>query len=229
MKIGIIGVTGRMGKMLSDLIVAAPDLQMSGGISSRNSIDDIEKLAADSDVLVDFSSPSGTLTTLEVASKFRVPFVSGVTGLSDENWEQIRACSATIPVLQGNNFSVGIHLMAALLRKCSEVLADSDVCIVDKHHRHKKDSPSGTAMLLANQVKQKAQIVSIRAGNIAGDHICDFVCHDEMLSISHRAFSRSVFAKGALDCARWIVSQPPGIYTPDDCFGLNFNIDHTLQ
>jgi 4-hydroxy-tetrahydrodipicolinate reductase len=109
--------------------------------------------------------------------------------------------------------------MATLIKKCADVLADFDFCIIDKHHNRKKDSPSGTALFLAKQVPRQAQIVSLREGNIFGKHSCDFAGENELLTITHEAFNREVFASGALKCARWIVGKNPGLYTMEDYLG----------
>jgi 4-hydroxy-tetrahydrodipicolinate reductase len=213
MKIGIIGVDGRMGKILSALI---PNEEQSGGISRTTSPEESVEIIKRSDVLTDFSTPAATLKIINTAVAHKVPLIIGTTGFSDEDFEQIKKASATIPILYSSNFSIGIQLAALLIRKCTEILPDFDFSITDKHHNRKKDAPSGTALFLARQTSQKAQIVSLRAGNIFGEHTCDFTGEHEMLSISHRAFDREVFAIGALKCAGWIIKKPPRLYSTED-------------
>jgi 4-hydroxy-tetrahydrodipicolinate reductase len=213
MKIGIIGITGRMGNTTSELL---SDDERSGGSSSKTSRDELMKIIENSDVLVDFSTPCATLEAIELAAQLGTPVVSGTTWLSEKNLEQIREFSKTIPILHASNFSLGIHLMAAMIKKCAAALPDFDFAIIDKHHNRKKDAPSGTALFLAEQVSKKAQIVSLREGNVFGEHICDFAGENEMISISHQVFSRKVFAIGALRCARWIVGRSPKLYSMQD-------------
>ncbi|MDR0555986.1 MAG: 4-hydroxy-tetrahydrodipicolinate reductase [Holosporaceae bacterium] len=214
MKIGIIGVSGRMGKALAALILSTEQV---GGANSKTSADQLMKIAQSSDVLIDFSSPQSAVKAMEIASVCRIPMVSGTTGFSENDYGKMKKFSETIPILHSNNFSLGIQVMAALIRKCSDIFPHFDVAIIDRHHNRKKDAPSGTALFLAEQARKSAQIVSLREGNIFGEHTCDFTGENEMLSISHRVFNREVFADGALKCARWILGKDPGLYSIQDC------------
>ena len=219
MKIGIIGITGTMGKVLSEIIAQnTENLLLSGGISSKSTEDEISNLAKDSDVLVDFSQPKPALMAISAASKVGTPVVSGTTGLSERDFNKIREFSSRIPILHASNFSVGVQLMSVLLKKASEILVPGfDVNIIDMHHNKKKDSPSGTALFLEKAIgRPDTKIASVRAGGIFGDHICDFIGENEMLTISHRAFNRKIFAKGAIACAQWIIEKNPGLYTMMD-------------
>ncbi|MDR1334512.1 MAG: 4-hydroxy-tetrahydrodipicolinate reductase [Holosporaceae bacterium] len=213
MKIGIVGISGRMGKILEALI---PEEERGGGISSATSPDELVEIVKFSDVLVDFSTPAAALEAIDVAAQHKIPIVSGTTGFSNEEFQKFIKNADKIPLLHANNFSLGIQLMALLIRKCSETFPDFDFSIMDKHHNRKKDAPSGTALFLAQQASSKAQIASLREGNIFGEHTCDFVGEHEMLSISHRAFDREIFAAGALKCARWIYQKPPRLYSMQD-------------
>ncbi len=220
-KIGIIGITGRMGSILKRIIEETPGYELSGGICGKDTMQDFKNLAKVSDVFIDFSRPEAAITALTAASEAGIPCVSGTTGFSKNDMEKIRPVSEKIPVLYASNFSVGVQLMAILLKKCSTVLKDFDVSVVEKHHKNKKDAPSGTAMFLAESVQNTTpQILSIRSGGILGDHICDFIGKNEMLTISHRAFNRDVFAENALKCAKWLCSQEPGLYSIVDYLGL---------
>ncbi|GHT92827.1 4-hydroxy-tetrahydrodipicolinate reductase [Alphaproteobacteria bacterium] len=215
-KVGIVGITGRIGTLVEELLRNSSDFSLAGGISSKSTKVDFERGIGNSDVLIDFSRPSATMTALEIASCHCVPSVIGTTGFSPEDFEKIEAYSKSIPIMYCTNFSIGIQLMAVLLRKCAAVLPEFDFSIIDRHHSKKKDSPSGTALFLEAQSGKKAQIVSIRSGNVCGDHICDFCGEDEMLSISSRAFNRTVYAKGALKCASWLLNQKPALYSMKD-------------
>jgi 4-hydroxy-tetrahydrodipicolinate reductase len=212
MKICIIGITGRMGKVLSSLIPAAE----LGGASSKTSDSELEALIESVDVLIDFSTPAAALKAIGRASIFKKPIVSGTTGLSKDDFESLEKFSKSIPILRASNFSLSVHLAAAFLKKCSSILTGFDFCITEKHHRGKKDIPSGTALFLAEQVSSEVQIVSLRAGNSFGEHICEFAGENETLSISHQALNRNVFAEGALKCARWIIGKDPRLYSMQD-------------
>lgn len=213
MKIGIIGITGRVGYELTQLI---PEENLAGGISSRTTAEGAEKIVKNSDVIIDFSRPAATLNALAVAAAYGVPFVSGTTGFTSGEFNQICEFSQNTPVLYASNFSLGIQMIAKMLRQCSQIFADFDFSIIERHHVHKKDAPSGTALFLEKQVLQKKQIVSIRAGNLCGEHICTFTGADEEVSIIHRAFNRTIFAKGAVACAEWLVGKPAKMYTAED-------------
>ncbi|MDR1983021.1 MAG: 4-hydroxy-tetrahydrodipicolinate reductase [Holosporaceae bacterium] len=213
MKIGIIGITGRIGKILAAMI---PNEEYSGGTCSKTPPQELVKIIGRSNVLIDFSTPSSTMEAITLAAEHKIPIVSGTTDLSENDFRQIKKLSQIIPILHASNFSLGIQLMAILVKKCSRLLSDFDFSIIDRHHRYKKDSPSGTALFLAQQTSKKAQIVSLREGNIFGEHICDFVGENEMLSLTHRVFNREVFAYGAIKCAKWIVKKEPKLYSMQD-------------
>ncbi|MDR0968059.1 MAG: 4-hydroxy-tetrahydrodipicolinate reductase [Holosporaceae bacterium] len=213
MKIGIIGISGRMGKVLSEI---TPKDELIGGSRRATSDEELEEIVEKSDALIDFSTPAAALKAMSVAARQKTPVVTGTTGFSKEEFERTREFSQAIPILRASNFSLGVNLMAVLAKKCASVLPDFDFCIIDKHHRGKKDAPSGTALFLAEQASQKAQIVSLREGGVFGEHICDFAGENEELSICHRAFNRKIFADGALKCARWIVGKSPKLYSMQD-------------
>lgn len=212
MEVGIIGITGRVGSILQEIVENDSECKLAGGICSKNISADFIDLAKKSDIFIDFSSSKAAVEALLAASSAKIPFVSGTTGFSEAEMNTIKSAASQIPVLHAGNFSIGVHLMAIMLKKCSEVLKDFDVSIIDKHHKHKKDAPSGTALFLAKSV-ENPQILSIRSGGIFGDHICDFIGENEMLTISHRAFNRKVFADNALKCAKWLCTQKPGFYS----------------
>jgi 4-hydroxy-tetrahydrodipicolinate reductase len=221
MKIGIVGITGRMGSILSAMI---PKSEQSGGVSGRTSDRELEQIAGNSSVLIDFSAPDSTLRAIGAASKYKIPVVTGTTGFSEEHSARINEFSKIIPILHASNFSLGIQLMAVLVKKCSDILTDFDFSIIDKHHNRKKDSPSGTALFLAQQTSKSPQIVSLREGNVFGEHICDFAGENEMLSLRHQVFNREVFAAGALKCAKWIVGKSAKLYSMRDYLEDTINV-----
>jgi 4-hydroxy-tetrahydrodipicolinate reductase len=218
--VGIIGITGKVGTILVNLMENDDGFALSGGVSSKNIREDLENIVKRSDVIVDFSCPAATLAAVEIAVRYTVPFVSGTTGLSSDDFRQLQRCSQQIPVLHAANFSIGIQLIADFIGRCAGVLKDFDFSILDKHHRYKKDAPSGTALFLAQQyekiTRKSPQIVSLRSGNIFGEHICDFCGEDEIITIAHSALNRKVFAIGALRCAAWIRKKKPGFYAISD-------------
>ncbi|MDR2766498.1 MAG: 4-hydroxy-tetrahydrodipicolinate reductase [Holosporaceae bacterium] len=215
MKVGVVGVTGRVGTVLVELLSESGEHSMVGGISGNSRPQELERMVQNSDVLIDFSVPAATLRVAEVADRHRKPLVTG-TSLSEDDLGRLTSSCRSIPLLHSCNFSIPIHLMASFLRKCAKILPDFDFSVVEKHHSRKKDAPSSTALFLADQVGPKSQIVSVRSGGLCGDHICDFIGEDEMLTISHRALNRRLFASGALRCARWIIGKSPKLYSLED-------------
>jgi 4-hydroxy-tetrahydrodipicolinate reductase len=203
-----------MGATLSKM--ALKNDMLAGGVSRQTTPEEWENIAKNSDVLVDFSSPEAALKAARIAARRKIPLVSGTTNFSEDDFACFREESRNIPLLHSSNFSVCLHLMAILLKKCDNVLRDFDFSITELHHRHKKDAPSGTALFLAKQISKPAQIVSLRSGGVCGDHVCDFIGENEMLSLSHRAFNRNIFALGALNCARWLRGKNPGFYSMAD-------------
>ena len=213
MKICLSGITGRMGQEVRKLI---SDENFAGGISRQTSSVEIEEIIKNSDVVIDFSSPANVMKIMPICAKQGIPMVCGTTGFSENDFETFKNYSNEIAVFYASNFSIGIYQMAQLLKATEGVLNDFDISIIDRHHNKKKDAPSGTTLFLASQLKKEAQIVSIRAGGIPGDHVCCFTNDSEEICISHRSFNRTVFASGAIKCARWIVDKKPGFYQMSD-------------
>ena len=240
-RIGIIGSAGRMGAALVEAIVAAGEVH-AGGIDQGG---DLAALAAVSDVLVDFSSPAALEANLDVASAAGVPIVVGTTGLEERHHWLCDAAADQIAVLQTGNTSLGITLLAHLVREAAERLgADWDIEVTETHHRMKVDAPSGTALLLGEAVAEGRGIelaghsargrdgitgarqpgdigfASLRGGSVAGDHSVLFLGDHERLVLSHLAEDRSIFAKGAVRAAQWLVGQVPGRYTMGQVLAL---------
>lgn len=213
MKISIVGITGRMGQEVSKLIKSE---DICGGVARNTSDGEFKEIVRNSSVVIDFSSPKATVKAAEYCAKYRVPLVSGTTGLSETEMNKLKKCSTHTPVLYASNFSIGIFLLSRLMTMSEKVLDDFDISIIDRHHNKKKDNPSGTTLFLADQLKKTPQIVSLRVGGVSGDHICSFTGEDEEITISHRSFNRKVFASGSLKCAYWLISQKNGFYTLSD-------------
>lgn len=238
--IGIIGSEGRMGVALAAAISEAG--QTSLGIDKGG---DIAKLASDADVIVDFSSPAALETTLDACVAAKTPIVIGTTGLEERHHYLIDDAAQDIAVLQTGNTSLGVTLLAHLVREAAARLdADWDIEIVEMHHNRKVDAPSGTALLLGQAaaegrgidlasssergrdgltgVREKGAIgfASLRGGTVAGDHDVIFAGPEEMITLSHRAENRMIFARGAVKAALWLVQQKPGRYTMPQVLGL---------
>jgi 4-hydroxy-tetrahydrodipicolinate reductase len=239
--IGIIGSAGRMGKALAAVV---PDLgaTLAGGIDAGG---DPEPLAHNADVLVDFSSPAALERTLAAARRTGTPILIGTTGLATTHHALIDAAAGEIAVLQTGNVSLGVTLMAKLVREAAARLGPEwDIEIAEMHHRHKIDAPSGTALLLGEaaaagrgiplaeaRVSDRAGLTgarcegtigfaSLRGGSVAGDHLVVFAGEGERIEIGHRAESRAIFARGAITAALWLVGKPAGRYGMEEVLGV---------
>jgi 4-hydroxy-tetrahydrodipicolinate reductase len=240
-RIGIIGSAGRMGQALVAAIVAAGHSH-AGGVDRG---DDVLALAAISDVLVDFSSPAALADNLEAATAHHCPIVIGTTGLNAAHHSAIDAASARIAVLQTGNTSLGITLLSALVRDAAARLGQEwDIEICEMHHRMKVDAPSGTALLLGEaaangrgialdahsargrdghtgaRVAGSIGFAALRGGSVPGDHSVLFAGDGEVLTLSHHAQSRDIFANGAVRAAQWLIGQPAGRYTMHDVLSI---------
>jgi len=240
-RIGILGAAGRMGRAIARLL--GPD-ELAGGADLGG---DAAALAATSDVLVDFSAPDALQAHLDAAVAAGIPIVIGTTGLKPEHHATIDSAAAKIAVLQTANTALGVNLLRHLVEQAAGRLGpDWDIEIVEMHHRHKRDTPSGTALLLgasANAGRGAASNIeknrfdrmqegphereeggiyyaSLRGGSVAGDHQVIFAGEGERLELGHRAESRAIFARGAVKAARWLADKPPGRYTMADVLGL---------
>jgi 4-hydroxy-tetrahydrodipicolinate reductase len=239
--IGIIGNEGRMGHALVRAIADAGH-SCAGGIDRGGSPG---PLAERSDVLVDFSAPAALRANLDAACDARVPIVIGTTGLDAAQHAAIDEAAKTIPVLQTGNTSLGVTLLAHLVREAANRLGDTwDIEIVEMHHRMKVDAPSGTAILLGEAAaagrnidlaihsergrdghtgaREKGAIgfASLRGGTVAGEHAVILAGDDERITLSHSAEDRMVFARGAVKAAEWLIGRTPGRYTMPQVLGL---------
>ena len=220
MKIVVAGRSGRMGKEI-EAVAESAGITIAGGLG-RQSGSLTEWISKNSrpDAVIDFSLPDATIPLAEACAKFGVPLVSGVTGLSDADRAALVTAALRIPVLYSANMSVGVQrLMQAL--DALKGADDFDFSIEEIHHRHKKDRPSGTALLLNDELKVRTgraaeDIVSLRGGGVVGTHRVLAISESESLIFEHTALNRAVFARGACRAARWIIGQPPGFYSLRD-------------
>ena len=241
-RIGIIGSEGRMGRALVEAIAAAGDTH-AGGIDMGG--DPAALAAAVSDVLVDFSSPTALEANLDAAVAAGVPIMVGTTGLEERHHWLCDQAAESVAVLQTGNTSLGVNMLAWLVRETASRLGkDWDIEIVETHHRMKVDAPSGTALLLGEAAAKgrgselgdhsergrdgitgkrepgAIGFASLRGGTVAGDHTVHFLADDERIALSHTAENRAIFAKGAVRAARWLIGKPAGRYGMDEVLGL---------
>ena len=239
------GCNGKMGLAVSRLVAERDDCEIVAGVDLRTDIqrefpvfDNINEVKG-GDVIIDFSHPSCLGSLLEYAVTTKTPIVVATTGLSDADIENVKSASKAVPVFFTFNMSLGINLLVELSKTASKVLGDRfDIEIIEKHHNQKIDAPSGTAIMLANAINEvndgkyvyeynrqakrekrdakEIGIHAIRGGNIVGEHEVIFAGHDEVISLSHSAGSKEVFAAGAVNAAVFISGNKPGLYDMKD-------------
>ena len=239
--IGIYGSAGRMGRAIADILQDS-EATLAGGVDAGG---DPGPLAHAADVLVDFSTPTALESHLAAAREAGTPIVVGTTGLSRQHHALIDAAAADVAVLQTGNTSLGVTLLGILVRDAAARLgADWDIEIVEMHHRHKVDAPSGTALLLGEaaaagrdttlaevRVDSRAGLTgarsegtigfaSLRGGSVVGDHQVIFASEGERIELGHRGDARTIFAKGALKAAVWLAGRPAGRYGMAEVLGL---------
>lgn len=235
----IAGICGRMGANLFQICSADGETEIVCGVDLNKKplnapvYTSFNEVSEKVDVIIDFSSPDTLRGELEWAISRRVPTVLAATGYSENDLEYIKSCAKKIAVFKSPNFSVGISLLNKLVNEAAAALGESfDIEIVEKHHRMKTDAPSGTALTLAESANKafgggkayaygrngkcargdEIGIHAVRGGTIAGEHEIIFAGEDEIITLSHSALSKKIFASGALKAAKWIVGKPPGLY-----------------
>lgn len=259
--IGIMGASGRMGRMLLQATLDNPHTTLKGAfvrsVSSLIGVDAGEFIGSDKNgialstldvaelgALIDFSLPEALDEVLAQCVINKVALVMGVTGLSEDQEAKLKEASQFIPIVYAGNFSTGVNLSLNLLATTGKVLGmDADVEIIEHHHKHKIDAPSGTALMMAKSVADarnqslKTALVhgrqgeskrtageigmhAIRGGEIVGEHTVGFIMDGEIIEITHKAMSRMTFAAGAVRAAVWASSQPAGLYDMQDVLGL---------
>ena len=241
-KIAITGSNGRMGRALIRAVKINPDVSQ-GPMLNRG--DDINLVLKDFDVLVDFTRPEATLNALSICQNAGKAMVIGTTGFSDEALKIIDQASSDIPIVFAPNMSVGVNLTLKLLETTAKVIGtDSNIEIVEAHHRHKVDAPSGTALkmgeVIANALgrnlsecavygregteeprdKQTIGFSSIRGGDVVGEHSVTFFMEGERVEITHKASSRMTYANGAIKACQWLTNKANGLYSMQDVLDL---------
>lgn len=264
--IAVMGAAGRMGKILIEAVAQADGAKLTAAVDRPDSsligadagelaalgkigvilAGDLNAVLDQFDVLIDFTHPSVTLQNLAVCRQAGKAMVIGTTGFSAEEKQLLNEAAKQIPIVFAANYSVGVNLCLKLLDTAARVLGDDvDIEILEAHHRHKVDAPSGTALrmgeVVANALGRDLQKVAVygregqtgareretigfatvRAGDVVGDHTVLFAADGERVEITHKASSRMTFAKGAVRAALWLQSQPAGLYDMQDVLGLS--------
>ena len=244
------GCNGKMGRVITNLVSQDNDIEIVAGVDAYTGIDNeypvftsIKECTVKADVIIDFAVTSAIDNLLDYSVSTKTPVVICTTGLSAEQLEKVNEASKKVAVLRSANMSLGINLINSLLRKISPLLYPNyDIEIIEKHHNQKVDSPSGTALLLADTIKEsiadatyyvhgrngqkkreKAEIGihAVRGGSIVGDHEVIFAGSGEVIELSHKAISREVFAVGALKACTFMANvTEAGLYNMDDVLGI---------
>ena len=245
LKIMVHGCNGRMGQEVIKVINSSENTQVICGFDTKpgkneeyNIYNEYSNIMQQPDVIIDFTIPNASLKLLEYAKQNNIPVVIATTGFSQEETTKIKEISNYIPIFKSNNMSVDINLMCKIVNEVAKVLNDTDAEIIETHHNKKIDSPSGTALMLAEEINkarngkmkyelnrhnkhEKRQqneigISSIRGGNIVGEHSVIFFGENESFEIKHTSYSRKVFAEGAVQAAKFIIKQKNGLYNMND-------------
>ena len=266
MKIAVTGAAGRMGRELVRTVHGRPDCVVAGAIEQEGSIalgqdvgllaglgklgvvitDDPLELFAKVDAVLDFTVPKATVEFAALAANARIVHVFGTTGLTPEDDARIAAAARHATIVRSGNMSLGVNLLTALTRKVAEALdADFDIEIVEMHHRHKVDAPSGTALMLGKAAadgrgvdlgtvsargrdghtgeRRRGDIgfASLRGGSVVGDHSVIFAADGELIELKHHAADRGIFARGAVKAALWGRGKGPGLFSMMDVLGID--------
>ncbi len=239
MNILLNGALGKMGAALTQLIEESDDMTLAAGVDPRAEAGDargvirsLDEFRGEADVLIDFSHHKGTGALLRFALAHHMPTVIATTGQTDSEKSAIVAASREIPVFFSANMSMGVAILADFARRAAVLLPDADVEIVEAHHNRKQDAPSGTALLLANAVKEargggkivlgregqgarrpgEIGVSALRLGSVVGEHEVILATDEESITLKHTAYSRALFARGALTAAAFLIHKSAGLY-----------------
>jgi 4-hydroxy-tetrahydrodipicolinate reductase len=266
MRLVVVGAAGRMGRMLVKAVAEADGCKLVGAIERAGSTalghdagllagiglldvdvsDDPLPVFAEADGVLDFTAPAASVEFAALAAQARIVHVIGTTGLKEDDYVKLEAAARHARIVQSGNMSLGVNLLAALVRQAAAALGDEfDIEVLEMHHRQKVDAPSGTALLLGNAaaegrgigLKERAirtrdghtgprptgdiGFATLRGGTVVGEHTVIFAGAGERLEFSHRAEDRSLFARGAIRAALWAFDRKPGYYTMADVLGLS--------
>lgn len=264
-KVSIMGVSGRMGRSIYRLLDAEDDIQIVGATEIENHPDmgkdiglvagegeigvqlscGLEASSKEADVIVDFTVPSSTLNNARYASASGKAMVIGTTGFDDDQRKELNELAKSFPCVFSPNMSIGVNVMFEATKKLAEILGDDyDIEIIEAHHKHKVDAPSGTALKLGEAAaeglsrdfnssaryerhgvigergEKEIGMQTIRAGDIVGEHTVMFCGAGERIELTHRAMSRDNFAKGVVRAVQWVSGKPSGMYTMKEVLGI---------
>lgn len=245
-RILLTGCGGRMGKVVAELCKSRDDFEISAGVDPCMPVCEFPVYAhcsdvrEDVDVIIDFSFHSAVSEILNFAVENHIPAVIATTGFNSEELGMIEDAEKKIPVFRSANMSLGINLICQLAKRAAKLLPDFDIEIIEKHHNQKVDSPSGTALMIADEIssvlpakteyvhgregvcgkrtKNEIGIHAVRGGTIVGEHEVLFAGANEIVSISHTATSREILANGAVCAAAFVIGKAPGAYSMKDIF-----------
>ena len=229
------GARGRMGRMLTDLVLAADDLELSAALErpghpelgmllgGRVKLSDKAQAGiGKSDVLLDFSLPEAVLEHLQIAVEQKKPVVTGTTGFTPEQKKKIETASGEVAVVFAYNMSRGVYTLSRLTELAAQALPDHEAAIVEIHHNKKVDAPSGTALQLAATIESagghQVEISAVRGGDVVGEHQVMFLGPGEQIILTHRATTREHFCRGAIAAVRFVAGRSPGLYSMADVF-----------
>jgi len=253
-RVGIFGANGRVGKLIIDDLKEANNISL-GAVFVRDelnfSIDpsvmvstDLNSFLNSCEIIIDFSLPDACESLLEAAIKNPKPLVIGTTGLNTHQLNLLKQASEKMPILYATNMSLGVALLNKLVYQASAALEGFDIEIVEMHHKHKKDAPSGTALTLGEsaaagrgldldkvrvsgrdgnigeRTKDEIAVMALRGGDIVGRHTVGFYNDGEFIELNHTATSRNTFSKGAIRAASWLADKDDGLYSIADCLEL---------
>jgi 4-hydroxy-tetrahydrodipicolinate reductase len=253
-KVGVFGASGRVGRLLLEDLKDTQDMSLSS-VFVRSELDfaidpsvlvtsDMKAFLNGCDIVIDFSLPEACELLLEEAIKTPKPLVIGTTGLNQHQLNLLKQASEIMPVLYATNMSLGVALLNKLVYEASKALKGFDIEIVEMHHRHKKDAPSGTALTLSQSAAKgrglniddvrisgrdgnigerssdEIAVMALRGGDIVGRHTVGFYNDGEFIELNHTATSRNTFSKGAIRAASWLIGQEKGLYGIADCLEL---------
>jgi 4-hydroxy-tetrahydrodipicolinate reductase len=266
LKLAIAGAGGRMGRVLTRIVHETPGCEIAGGLEAKGSphigadmgvvsgigalnvfiSDDARAILKHVDGIIDFTVPAATLELVQHTAALKKIHVIGTTGIDEAGEAQIREAAKSARIMKSGNMSLGVNLLAGLVKKVAASLGeDFDIEVLEMHHRHKIDAPSGTALMLGQAAadgrkvnfkmrsvrsrdghtgaRQSGDIgfATLRGGSVVGDHVVMFAGAAERIELVHRAESRDIFAYGAVKAALWCKDQKPGLYTMNDVLGLN--------
>lgn len=266
MKVGVLGCAGRMGRAVMAEVLASEDCTLAGGLESEGNpalgqdlgslagtgaiglaaASDAAALMHEAEVVIEFSSPEATVQHATLAARHKTAQVIGTTGLSESQAAAVRRAAESTPIVWASNMSLGVNLLLQLAEQVGRALGPEafDIEILEMHHRHKVDAPSGTALALGEAAARGRGVsldqmavrtrdgltgardsgtigfATLRGGDVVGDHVVIFAGAGERIEIAHRAADRRIYARGALHAARWLVGKDPALYGMADVLGL---------